>query len=342
MQAPIVIDGSAGEGGGQILRTSLSLSLVTGRPFRIEKIRAGRQRPGLLRQHLAAVNAAVEVSKAKVEGGELGSQELIFRPGPVRPGTYRFAVGSAGSATLVFQTVLPALMLASGPSQLTLEGGTHNPLAPPFDFLSQTFLPLINQIGPRVECKLERSGFYPAGGGRFTAEIAPATALAPFKLITRSEIRHRKATVLLANLPAHIADREIAILKEHLPWAAEAFNARTDVESPGPGNAIVVELGYDELTEAFSGFGQKGVRAEVVIKELIQEVRQYLSSQAPVGEYLADQLLLPMALTGGGQFVTNALSRHSKTNIEVITKFLPVNFAIEQQASNAFLVTASS
>ena len=338
MQTPILIDGSNGEGGGQILRTSLSLSLVTGRPFRIEKIRAGRQKPGLLRQHLAAVNAATEISRAKVEGAELGSQQLTFRPGPVRPGAYRFAVGSAGSATLVFQTVLPALMLASAPSQLTLEGGTHNPLAPPFDFLANSFLPLLNRMGPQVEVQLDKAGFYPAGGGRFEAQITPATALQPLEIVNRGEICHRKATVLLANLPAHIAERELAILRDQLPWPAEAFTAQTDLRSPGPGNAILVEVGCNDVIETFSAFGQKGVRAEVVIKELIREVRHYLTSEAPVGEYLADQLLLPLALAGGGQFKTVGLSRHTKTNMDVIARFLPVNFEAKQESAHCIYV----
>ncbi|MHA3774276.1 RNA 3'-terminal phosphate cyclase [Verrucomicrobiota bacterium sgz303538] len=338
MQTPIVIDGSAGEGGGQILRTSLALSLVTGQPFRIEKIRAGRQRPGLLRQHLTAVNAATEVSRARVDGAELGSQELTFRPGAIRPGVYRFAIGSAGSATLVFQTIFPALMTASGPSKLTLEGGTHNPLAPPFDFLAKTFLPMIDKMGPRTEVRLERAGFYPAGGGKFEATITPAAQLNPLEITTRGDIRHRKATVLLANLPSHIAEREIALLRERLPWPEDAFVAETNIHSPGPGNAVLVEVGTDEGTEVFSGFGQKGVRAETVISDVIKEVRAYLAASVPVGEYLADQLLLPLALAGSGTFLTVGLSRHSRTNMDVITRFLPVKFETEELGSNASIV----
>lgn len=338
MHSPIVIDGSAGEGGGQILRTSLALSLVTGRPFGIEKIRAGRQRPGLLRQHLTAVNAAAEISRAKLEGAELGSQELTFRPGPVRAGEYRFAVGSAGSATLVFQTVLPALMLAGEPSKLTLEGGTHNPLAPPFDFLQKTFLPLISRMGPRVETRLESAGFYPAGGGRFEATITPSKHLSPIEITTRGEITHRKASVLLANLPAHIAERELGMLRDQLPWPEDAFTANTGVPSPGPGNAVLVEVGCEEVTEVFSGFGQKGVRAESVIHDLVREIRTYLAAGVPVGEHLADQLLLPLALARGGRFATLAPSRHTRTNMEVIARFLPVEFATEQLGPNAFLI----
>src|SRR5262245_8861795 len=164
----LIIDGSFGEGGGQILRTALGLSLVTGVPFRIEKIRAGRQKPGLMRQHLTAVNAAAQVGQAEVIGASVGSQELTFTPGKISPGDYTFAVGTAGSATLVLQTVLPALLTAAQPSFLTLEGGTHNPHAPPFDFLARAFLPLIGRMGPSVTATLIRPGFYPAGGGQFT------------------------------------------------------------------------------------------------------------------------------------------------------------------------------
>src|SRR5271154_16708 len=187
----IHIDGSSGEGGGQILRSSLSLSLVTGTPFRIENIRAKRERGGLLRQHLTAVLAASEISSAQVEGATLGSKTLTFAPGMIRPGTYHFAVGTAGSGTLVLQTILPALMTASAASQLTIEGGTHNMHAPPFDFLQRTFLPIVNRLGPKITATLSRYGFYPAGGGCFSATIEPCERLAPIHLLARGEITRR-------------------------------------------------------------------------------------------------------------------------------------------------------
>src|SRR6185503_15943515 len=189
----ITIDGSQGEGGGQILRTSLTLSLVTGQPFRLENIRAGRQKPGLLRQHLTAVEAARTVGTAEVNGATPGSRTLEFRPGTVTPGNYRFAVGTAGSATLVLQTILPPLLTASGVSTLTLEGGTHNPYAPPFDFLARCFVPLIQRMGPRIDLEMGRPGFYPAGGGKFQARIEPVKRLARFDLMTRGEILQQRA-----------------------------------------------------------------------------------------------------------------------------------------------------
>src|SRR5689334_333662 len=174
------LDGSVGEGGGQILRTALALSALTGQPFEIEKIRAKRRKPGLLRQHLTAVRAATALCQAQVEGDSLGSMTLRFVPGDVKPGEYAFAIGTAGSATLVLQTVLPPLLLASRPSKITIEGGTHNPLAPPVDFLDRSFLPLVRRMGPRVRVQLERWGFYPAGGGRISVEIEPVQRLQPF------------------------------------------------------------------------------------------------------------------------------------------------------------------
>ncbi|MCL4149905.1 UNVERIFIED_CONTAM: hypothetical protein GTU68_063692 [Idotea baltica] len=195
------IDGSQGEGGGQIVRSSLALSLVTGKPVSIENIRAGRKKPGLMRQHLTALNAAIEVSDAVATGTEIGARSLSFQPGKVKPGEYAFSVGTAGSATLVLQTVLPALLTADGPSRIVVEGGTHNQWAPPFDFLQKAFLPLVNRMGPKVKATLERHGFYPAGGGRFVVEIEPSQYLTGFDLLERGEIVSRCATSIAFQPP---------------------------------------------------------------------------------------------------------------------------------------------
>jgi RNA 3'-terminal phosphate cyclase (ATP) len=215
----LTIDGSLGEGGGQILRTALALSLVTGTPIRIEKIRAGRPKPGLLRQHLTAVHAATAVGGAEVEGATIGSTSLTFRPGPVRPGKYRFAIGTAGSTGLVAQTVLPALLTAGAPSTLALEGGTHNVAAPPFDFLERAFLPLITRTGAKVEATLDRWGSYPAGGGQCSFRVAPAARLALLMLLDRGAVRRRRARALVSGLPRQIADRELAVVRDRLGWS---------------------------------------------------------------------------------------------------------------------------
>lgn len=322
----IQIDGASGEGGGQILRTSLSLSLVTGQPFHIANIRAGREKPGLLRQHLTAVRAAAEVSGAKVTGAALGSPALTFIPGPVTPGQYHFAVGTAGSATLVFQTVLPALMLANGPSQLTLEGGTHNQAAPPYHFLAKSFVPFIERWGPKVDLHFERYGFYPAGGGRFLANIQPAK-LTPLDLGLRGQITSRRVTAVVANLPRHIAQRECETAAAALGWDAECHHPESTRDSTGPGNVVMVEIGSAGCTEIFTAFGQLGVSAEKVATVAAREAREYLASPAIAGEHLADQLLLPLALAGAGSFTAVKLNLHAQTNMKVITQFLPVTFA---------------
>ena len=177
----IRIDGSIGEGGGQIPRTALGLSLVTGKPFEIKNIRAGRRKPGLLRQHLTALKAAKQISQADVRGAQIGSSEFAFSPRRVRSGEYHFAVGTAGSTTLVLQTILPALMLADGPSTVVIEGGTHNPYAPPFPFLERSFIPVLRQMGVGIDLELNRYGFYPAGGGKFTIRIDPVKQLKPME-----------------------------------------------------------------------------------------------------------------------------------------------------------------
>ncbi|HOX05700.1 MAG TPA: RNA 3'-terminal phosphate cyclase [Planctomycetota bacterium] len=334
----ITIDGSFGEGGGQILRTALGLSLVTGKPFRIEKIRAGRKKPGLLRQHLTAVNAAAEVGRAEVRGAALGSQELSFAPGEVRGGSYRWAIGTAGSATLVLQTVLPALLTAKEPSLLKLEGGTHNPFAPPFDFLQKAFLPLVCRMGPKVDVTLVRPGFYPAGGGCFKVEIQPAAQLSRIDIPERGEIKRRLARALVANLPLHIAMRELAVIGRKLNWPDACLKAEPVEGSAGPGNIVVIEVESEHLTEVFTGFGEKGRPAETVADEAVKEARSYIADSAAVGEHLADQLLVPMALAGGGRFRTVAPSRHTSTNAEIIGRFLDVAVKIEKESSSAWRV----
>jgi len=322
----IQIDGSFGEGGGQILRTSLSLSLATGKPFCIEKIRAGRERPGLLRQHLTAVLAAAEIGAAEVNGATLGSTELTFSPGNVRPGEYKFTVGTAGSGTLVFQTILPALMLASGTSRLVIEGGTHNTAAPPFDFLAGTFLPLVERMGPKVQLQFERYGFYPAGGGRFCAEIHPVKSLNGIQIGERGEITSRRATAVVANLPRHIAQREVETVGKMLNWGPEQFSVQESRNSAGPGNIVMIEIGSREVTEIFSAFGQVALAAEKVASIAAREARDYLVSRAAVGEHLTDQILLPLALAGKGSFTAQKINMHARTNMAVISEFLPVRF----------------
>jgi RNA 3'-terminal phosphate cyclase (ATP) len=312
-----VIDGSHGEGGGQILRTALSLSLTTGRPFVMSRIRAKRNRPGLLRQHLTAVRAAAEISGARVDGAELGSGQLTFHPGPLVPGRYTCAVGTAGSVTLVLHALLPALVAAGGAFELTLEGGTHNPGAPPYEHLAGALLPLLGRLGARVTIALDRCGFYPAGGGRLTVEVQPNGRLQPLTLTTRGAAGRRRARALVANLDPRIGQRELAVVRRRLGWSEGDCVLETP-DADGPGNAVLLEIASEHVTDVFTGFGEIGVRAEVIASRVADEARKYLALDAPVGPYLADQLLVPLAAGSGGVFRTGALSRHTTTNIDVI------------------------
>jgi RNA 3'-terminal phosphate cyclase (ATP) len=336
------IDGSQGEGGGQILRTALALSLVTGTPFRIEKIRAGRSKPGLQRQHLTSVLAAAQVGSAETDGAALGSQALVFRPGEVVPGRYAFDVGTAGSATLVLQTVLPPLLVAGAASTVTLAGGTHNPHAPPFDFLARAFLPLINRMGVRVDATLERPGFYPVGGGRFHVSIIPSTGMTRLDLPERGETRSQRARAVVAHLPRHIAERELKVIGEQLSWEPACLQVEEAPGSLGPGNVVILEIESEHVTEVITGFGEKGVRAEVVAEQAAAEARRYLAAGVPVGEHLADQLPLPMALAGGGSFRSVVASSHTRTNIDVIRRFLDIRVTVAEEAEDRWRVEIGS
>jgi RNA 3'-terminal phosphate cyclase (ATP) len=338
LNQPVRIDGSQGEGGGQIIRSSLALSLVTGRPVIIENIRAGRPKPGLMRQHVTAVQAAAEISQAQVTGAEIRSRSLTFEPGEVRPGEYAFRIGTAGSATLVLQTVLPALMIASGPSSLVLEGGTHNPWAPPFDFLQRALLPLIRRMGPHVSATLDRHGFYPAGGGEFRVTIEPSPILRGFDLLERGKLLSGTVLALVSQLPGHIGRREVDTIVRKLNWRSDAGRVE-EVSGKGPGNVVFVELEYEQVTEIFTGFGRVGTRAEQVAKEVVRLVRDYQKSDIPVGPYLADQLLLPLGISAwqpiggqqprGGTFRTGTLSRHATTQIDILHQFLDIAIDVE-------------
>lgn len=330
----LVIDGSQGEGGGQVLRTALGLSLVTGTPFRIEGIRAGRERPGLLRQHLTGVLAAAEVGEAEIEGAELGSSALAFRPGRVRPGAYRFSVGTAGSVGLVLQALLPALLVAEGAFELEIEGGTHASHAPPFDFLSLAFVPLLRRMGASVEVELLRAGFHPAGGGRVRATIRGG-GLRPLELVEPGALLKRRARALVANLPASIGERELALVRRRLLDEGEEGRVE-EVESAGPGNALLIEIEHEHATEVVSAFGARGRTAEAVAESACGEARAFLGACVPVGEHLCDQLLIPLALAGGGAFRTMQPTLHARTNADVIRLFLDRRIDFREERAGAW------
>ena len=337
----ITIDGSAGEGGGQVLRTALTLSLITARPFRIDNIRAGRAKPGLLRQHLTAVQGAAKIGGARTTGADAGSRLLTFEPTGITGGEYHVAVGTAGSAMLVLQTILPALLTARERSQVTIEGGTHNPFAPPFDFVARSFLPLLRRMGAVVEARLEAHGFYPAGGGRIVVTIEPCPALAPLALLQRGPVQVR-ARALVAALSSKIATRELSIVRERLVLARTDALVEKVATSIGPGNVLFIVIEGAEVTEVVTGFGMKNVTAEQVAVNACDQAEQYLRANVPVGSYLADQLLVPMALAGGGTFRTVTPTPHTLTNASVIRQFLDVPIAIEPETPEFVRITVGT
>jgi RNA 3'-terminal phosphate cyclase (ATP) len=333
----LTIDGAQGEGGGQVLRSSLAMSLITRRPVRIVNIRAGRPKPGLMRQHLTSVKAAAEIGRARVTGAEIGAREVVFHPGEVAAGEYHFAVGTAGSVMLVLQTVLPALLVADGPSRLTLEGGTHNMAAPPFDFIERVFLPVLAGMGARVTATLVRPGFYPAGGGRCTVEIEPAQTLRPVELMARGEVVRRRAVAMICNLPRHVAERELNVVHHKLGWDEDCCEVAM-VSGHGPGNVVMLEIESQHARELCVAFGSPNLPAEAVASQAVDDAKQYLAHDAPVGVHLADQLIIPMVMAGGGAFATLPLSRHAQTNIEVVRRFVDVPIEVDTSKHRSCVV----
>jgi RNA 3'-terminal phosphate cyclase (ATP) len=329
MKNMIELDGAAGEGGGQVLRTALTLSMITGQPFRIKNIRANRPKPGLMRQHLVAVQAAAAVCGADIGACAVGATTLEFVPGPITGGEYAFAIGSAGSCTLVLQTLMPALLFANTASVVRISGGTHNPMAPPLHFLQRAYGRVMAQMGASMELELHRFGFYPAGGGEVSARIRPCAHLAPIELMERGERVKGYAESFVAGVPADVAKRELECVGLGMGWDKSQLLLRGLPAEQGPGNALLITLEYDHVTEVFSGFGEKAVRAETVAKKTMQEARDYIATGAAVGEHLADQLMVPFALAGGGRFTTSRVSQHALTNADVIGRFLPVTIAFE-------------
>lgn len=336
----ITIDGSQGEGGGQIVRTALTLSMLTGKPFRMVRIRAHRPKTGLRRQHLAAVRAAAAISGADAQQVTLGAAALTFRPGTVEPGSYRFDIGSAGSTVLLAQTLIPALLCAPARSRLELIGGTHNPFAPTFEFFAEVFLPVLRQMGAQVRAHLVRPGFAPAGKGMLEVEIEPGGSLATISLVDRGRLRSITARAVVANLARTIAERELAVVSQAFPdCEVEIFEEQ---RSAGPGNVVTIMLEFERGTEAFTGFGQPGLRAETIAARLVREVETFLASGGAVGPYLADQLLLPFAMAGGGTFTTVEPNAHAQTNADVIERFLPVTITFTPGPGRAWTVGVSA
>lgn len=353
MDELIEIDGSSGEGGGQVLRTSLSLSAVTERPTRIRHIRAGRSNPGLAPQHLTVLRALARICDARLHGDEIGSTEVLFEPGskPVA-GQYVFDVaearkgGTAGSATLIFQALLIPLALAREESLLVVRGGTHVPWSPSFEAIDGVFLPAVRMMGLDADCRLDERGFYPAGGGQLTAIVrpmAPGKRVEPLVMLERGPLVSIRGTAIASNLPAHIpqrmANRARNLLNES-GMPNDILPARVRGAGPGAGLFIVAE--YEGGRASFSAIGERGKRAETVAEEACRDLLAHHGSNRPVDMHLADQLLLPMALAGGpSRIVTCRTTSHQRTNADIIGRFLPVRIdfeAVEGKGGGIYVV----
>lgn len=334
----IVIDGSHGEGGGQILRSALTLAVLTQRPTRIESIRAGRGQPGLRPQHLTAVRAAAAVCDAELEGDELGSQTVMLVPGGrARPGQYLFDVaaaaegGSAGSVGLVLQTVLLPLTLADGESSLTVHGGTHVAWAPSASYLEVVFLPVLARMGVRADIELVSWGFYPVGRGSIRVSMPGGGGPpSPVALTHRGPMKRIWGIAAVTNLPSHIpqrmANRAENVLSEQ--GLASTVQARR-LSGAGPGAGIFLFVEYEGATAGFTAYGRKGLPAERVAEAVCDDLLAHHRSGAPVGPYLADQLVVPMALSEGeSRLVTSQITEHLLTNVWVARQFLDSRLSV--------------
>jgi RNA 3'-terminal phosphate cyclase (ATP) len=320
----IEIDGSAGEGGGQILRTSLALSLITGRGFHLRNVRARRSKPGLQAQHLTSVRAAAAIGDAALRGASLGSTDLVFEPGTIRPGTYRFDVGTAGSVGLVLHTIyLPLSYRAQNPSAVTLTGGTHVRTSPSFHFLDATWRRYAALYGLRISLRLVRPGFYPRGGGIVEASIQPAERLTALRLSGSGDAKVTGFSAV-AGLPAEIARRQA----RRAAYRLEQFGLKADIQQQvwegGPGTVLALEVSGGPVPALFVAIGERGKPAERVADDAADEAIAHLRSGVErVDAHSADQLVLPLALADGpSEFAVSRVTRHLLTNIDVIRHFV--------------------
>lgn len=324
MTAEITLNGAFGEGGGQILRTALTLSMLTGIPFHLTNIRARRAKPGLMPQHLQAVRSAAAICQGNVAGDEHGGRDLRFRPGPITPGVYRFDIGTAGSTGLLAQTLVPALALQKRPSRLTLIGGTHVPMSPCFHYLTWQWQAYMTRLGLRPSVTMERAGFYPRGGGVLSIRVDPPTRLRALTLDSRGRLLEISGISAVANLPEHIARRQRIAAVERLAGYRPVRVQEAILEAYGQGTVIALLARFEGGSGCHFALGERGKPAEEVGAEAGKDLRRYLNSEAAVDRYLADQLLLPLALVPGRSVYTGeSITDHLMTNAAVVRAFLP-------------------
>lgn len=330
----ISIDGSMGEGGGQILRTSLSLAALTGQAVRIDNIRANRTKPGLRPQHLTAVLAVAEICGGELEGAKPDSRSLTFKPGKIRGGDYEFDVSricaSAGSVNLVLQTIIWPLAFADKPSRVTIKGGTHVPHAPTFDYLYEAFIPMVRQMGLRCDYEMVRAGYHPEGGGEVRFRVKPVECLQGLEVTSRGGPQRIALISAVSNLPESIAQRQMAAGLERLqPLHRPISQHLRQYPSPGKGTLFFISHQAGSLRAGFQSLGRLGKRAEWVAAETCDEFDAYLASGMAFDKHLADQLIIPLALAKGPSKITTCeITQHLLTNLAVVERFLPVRFQV--------------
>src|SRR5262245_24489269 len=319
----IDIDGSFGEGGGQILRSSLALALLTGRSFRLRNIRARRSPPGLRPQHLMSVLAAAEVSRAETRGANVGSASLDFKPQSVRPGDYHFRIGTAGATGLVLHTVHLPLAIQNGPSTVTVEGGTHNDHSPCFHFLATTWRGYMARIGLPLTLSMDRPGFYPRGGGRIAAKIFGGGHPRGMMLTERPALTRANVLSAAASLPDHITLRQAEQARTWLETAGLKVDVHEESWPSGPGTMLAVTFPEAPVPTLFFALGARGKRAEAVADEAAEQALDYFRGDAPVDPHSADQLVLPLAFADGpSEYRVSQVTRHLLTNISVVKYFV--------------------
>ncbi len=337
------IDGSFGEGGGQILRTSLAMAALLQKPVEIHNIRANRKKPGLRPQHLVGVKALARITEAETTGAFENSQELYFAPQTIKGGNYRFDIRTAGATTLVLAAILPPLLFAPQPSTIVISGGTQVPFSPPVHYVADIFLPMLEKMGAKVSVELKKWGWYPKGGGQINVHINPVDRLLPCNFTKRGLLQKLDALVVLANLPDHIREREEKTLTGLL--AQNKYHARFRRLSPscvGQGNLLFLKAAFAETVAGFTSLGQKGKPAEQVAEEAGREFLAFTKSPAGIDLHLADQLIPYMALAhGDSHFITERITSHLLTNIAIVDKFLPVKFSVDEKTNTVTVAGAN-
>ncbi|MBW1614305.1 MAG: RNA 3'-phosphate cyclase [Deltaproteobacteria bacterium] len=329
----IQIDGRHGEGGGQLLRTALTLSSLCQVPLYMNHIRGNRKKPGLRSQHLLAITSLATITKAEVQGATIDSHELIFEPGEIHEGNYSFHIGTAGSTSLVLQAMMPVLLAGKMPSQIQITGGTHVPWSPSFHYIKTVFLPVLKTMGGNVTIEIDKWGWYPKGGGSIRAVIKNTQGLKAIHFSNRGKLRYLHILSAVSNLPLSIAERQrdqsIKRL-EHL--RLKPTTSIANAPSYGQGTVLFLHAQFEGGVGGFSSLGKKGKSAEEVADDACNEFIKFFDSNGVIDIHLADQLVLYMALARGrSTLITERITEHLLTNIWVIEQFLPVTFDIERE-----------